>query len=378
MRIGIDARNDGTGVGRYTFSLIRELARIDSENEYVLFLRRRRLADYAPPAANFRTVEAEIPWFTLREQLLLPRLVARQRLDLVHYPNVTVPLLATTPFVVTVHDLNYLDAASIFSERSLHSKLLAAGYRLELEKVRHARRLIAVSEHTREALLSALRVDSRNVAVTYEAADFPGELEADRTVLERHELTRPFFLYVGAAYPYKNLSRLIDAFGLFLGRVDSEFDLVLAGDHEQFAPSLRERARSRGIENRVVFPGRVSEPELVALYEAALAYVFVSLGEGFGLPGLEAMTAGVPVIAAQAGSLPEIYRDAAVYCDATTVESIATTLAEVASDDALRTRLTALGRQRAGEFSWARTAEQTLAVYRSALYTGPRWRRPAT
>jgi glycosyltransferase involved in cell wall biosynthesis len=371
MRIGIDARNDGTGVGRYTFSLIRELARIDSENEYVLFLRRRRHTAYAPPADNFRTVEAEVPWFTLREQLLLPRLVARERLDLVHYPNVTVPLLATTPFVVTVHDLNYLDAASTFGERpvgsSLRSRLLVAGYRLELEKVRRARRLIAVSEHTREALLAALRVDRRKVAVTYEAAGFPGDVEADRTVLERYGLTRPFFLYVGAAYPYKNLPRLIDAFGLFLGRVDGELDLVLAGDHEQFARSLRERARSGGIEERVVFPGPVSEAELVALYEAALAYAFVSLGEGFGLPGLEAMTAGVPVIAARAGSLPEIYGDAAEYCDPTEVESIAAALSRIAEDEELRSRLAAQGRRRAAEFSWARTAEQTLAVYRDAV-----------
>ncbi len=119
MRIGIDARNDGTGVGRYTFSLVRELARIDRENEYVLFLRRDRFDAFVPPAPNFRAVEADIPWFTLREQLLLPRLVARERLDLVHYPNVTVPLLATTPFVVTIHDLNYLDAASIFGDRQV-------------------------------------------------------------------------------------------------------------------------------------------------------------------------------------------------------------------------------------------------------------------
>ena len=184
MRIGIDARNDGTGVGRYTFSLVRELAGIDRENEYVLFLRRERYEAYVPPAPNFRAVEADIPWFTLREQVLLPRLVARERLDLVHYPNVTVPLLTTTPYVVTIHDLNYLHGAGIFADSrwsSVRRILLTAGYRLELEKVRRARRLIAVSRHTRDSLLAELRVDPRKVTVTYEAAGVPETVAADRT-----------------------------------------------------------------------------------------------------------------------------------------------------------------------------------------------------
>lgn len=371
MRIGIDARNDRTGVGRYTFSLVRELAQIDRENEYVVFLRRERLATWTPPAPNFRTVEANIPWFTVREQLQLPRLVAGERLDLVHYPHVTVPLASGTPFVVTIHDLNYLEGAAIFGEgadRSLARRaMLRAGYRLELEKVRRARRLIAVSEHTRDNVLRTMRISPSRVAVTYEAADALGAVPPERGILERHSLDVPFFLYVGAAYPYKNLPRLIEAFRVFLDRVPGEFRLVLAGDHEQFAGSLEQRAAAVGLSDRVVFPGTVSDAELAALYEAALGYAFVSLSEGFGLPGLEAMAAGVPVVAARAGSLPEIYREAARYCDPLDVESIASALAAVASDAELRTQLSAAGRARAGEFSWRRTAEQTLAVYRNAL-----------
>jgi glycosyltransferase involved in cell wall biosynthesis len=362
VKIGIDARNDGTGVGRYTFSLIRELAAIDGENEYVVFLNRERFAAHEAPGLNFRAVEAAIPWFTVREQLGLPRLVARERLDLVHYPNVTVPLLSATPFVVTVHDLNYLDKRAI-SGASGDSRLKRAGYRVELAKARRARRLIAVSKHTRDRLVHELRVDPARVAVTHEAADPAGAIERDRGVLERHGLDAPFFLNVGAAYPYKNLGRLIDAFA----RLGGESRLVLAGDHEEFGTALAERAATAGVADRIVFPGRVSEAELAALYDAALAYALVSYAEGFGLPGLEAMTAGVPVIAADAGSLPEIYGEAARYCDPVDVKSIAAALAEVASDEQLRARLVARGRERAAEFSWRRTAEQTLAVYREAL-----------
>jgi glycosyltransferase involved in cell wall biosynthesis len=365
VRIGIDARHDRTGIGRYTFSLVRELAKIDRENEYVLFLSRERFATEPAPGPNFRTVEAGIPWFTLREQLLLPRLVARERLDLMHYPHVTVPLLSATPFIVTVHDLNYLDAEATARPAGggMRGAMLRAGYRVELMKVRRARRLIAVSEHTRDALVRLLPIEAARVAVTYEAADTPGAIEPDTTVLERQGLDAPFFLYVGSAYPYKNLVRLITAFA----RLDGGHRLVLAGDHEHFGPALRKRARDAGLAGRVVFPGRVSEAELAALYGGALAYVLVSLSEGFGLPGLEAMQYGVPVVAASAGSLPEIYGDAALYCDPHDIVSIADALAEVASDEQLRERLAELGNRRAGEFSWARTAEQTLAVYREAL-----------
>jgi glycosyltransferase involved in cell wall biosynthesis len=351
MRIGIDARNDGTGVGRYTFSLIRELAKLDGENEYTLFLNAKRYANYPAPGANFRTIEADIPWFGVREQLQLPRLVARAQLDLVHHPHLTVPLLETTPFVVTVHDLNYLDAAA-----TARRAVLRAGYRLELLKARRARRLIAVSEHTRGEVVRLLAVDPDRVAVTYEAADAPA-VEPDPGTLERYGIEAPFFLYVGSAYPYKNLARLIEAFARLEG-----YRLVLAGDFEDFGAALKEHASKR-----VVFTGPVSEPELAALYAGAFAYAFVSLSEGFGLPGLEAMAAGVPVVAAHAASLSEVYGDAAHYCDPHDVGSIASALSEVAADEGLRSRLVERGRQRVAEFSWTRTAEQTLAVYHEAL-----------
>lgn len=352
MRIGIDARNDGTGVGRYTFSLIRELAKLDRENEYTLFLNARRHASYEAPGPNFRTVEADIPWFGVREQLKLPRLIARERLDLVHFPHLTVPLLTRTPFVVTIHDLNYLDA-----DATARPAVKRAGYRLELLKAKRARRLIAVSEHTRGDVVRRLGVDPARVAVTYEAADAPA-VEPDPDTLERYGIDAPFFLYVGAAYPYKNLARLIEAFAL----VEGDYRLVLAGDQEEFGAALRAQASER-----VVFTGPVSEAELAALYAAARVYAFVSLSEGFGLPGLEAMAAGVPVVAAHAGSLPEVYRDGADYCDPRDVASIASALSDVAEDETLRRRLVERGRKRAGEFSWTSTAEHTLGVYREAL-----------
>src|SRR5215469_16957062 len=135
MRIGIDARNDQTGVGRYTYSLLRELGAIDRENEYVLFQGSERHKSYELPGPNFRSVEAEIPWFTAREQTFMPQLLARERLDLVHYPHLTVPIVSRIPFVVTIHDLNYLNRDAVRGttrRRALHLAILRTGYRLEL------------------------------------------------------------------------------------------------------------------------------------------------------------------------------------------------------------------------------------------------------
>jgi glycosyltransferase involved in cell wall biosynthesis len=366
VKIGIDARNDQTGVGRYTYSLIRELATIDRQNEYILFQGREGHENYAPPGPNFRSVEAEIPWFTVREQLSMPRLLARERLDLVHYPHLTVPLTSTTPFVVTIHDLNYLDPDATrraTGRGAFRHAVLQAGYRFGLAKARRARQIIAVSEHTRDEVARVLRVESSRIAVTHEGVDPAGSVEPDPAILRRLGLDGPFFLYVGAAYPYKNLPRLIDAFA----RVSGYYRLVLAGDQEDFGAALQQQVRTLGLGERVAFPGRVTDAELAALYDAALAYAFVSRREGFGLPALEAMAAGVPVVAARAGSLPEVCGEAARYCDPMDLDSIATALSEVATDTRLRTRLEALGRQRVAEFSWTRTAEQTLNVYRGAL-----------
>lgn len=368
MRIGIDARHDQAGPGRYTFSLIRELAAIDRENEYVLFLRPGTYRSFKLPGPNFRKVPADFHWFTVAEQLKLPRLIHEAKLDLVHYPHINAPLLATTPFVVTIHDLNYshLSMARPGLKSQLKYTLKAAGYAATLQKLKRARAVITVSEYSKGEIVKELGVDPRKITVTYEGADPAGFGKPDRGALKRFGVTKPYFLYVGSAYPYKNLIKLIEAFGLVSHR-GGDYQLVLAGDHERFGPALQARAAELDLEGKVLFPGRVSDAELAALYEGALAYTFVSVAEGFGLPGLEAMAAGVPVLAARATSLPEVYAGAALYVDPTDPDTIAIGLERIASDEELRTDLIQKGRERLKQFSWRKMAEQTLQVYREAL-----------
>jgi glycosyltransferase involved in cell wall biosynthesis len=366
MRIGIDARLDRTGIGRYTFSLIHELAAIDQENEYVLFLRKEKFDSFAPPGSNFQKVLAEIPHYSVSEQLRLPRLVHGAKLDLVHYPHFNVPVFARVPYVVTIHDLTHTTRRSLESTTRDPAKfaLKSAGYELVLRRaVRGARHVIAVSEATKQAITDYLHVDPARITVTYEGVDEAAVSQPDKGALKRFGVTKPYFLYVGAAYPHKNLTKLIEAFA----QVKGDYQLVLAGDNERFGEPLRARARELKVGERVIFPGRVSDAELAALYAGALSYVFVSLSEGFGLPGLEAMAAGVPVVSSNLTSLPEVYGDAALYVDPADSANIAAGLERIASDEALRTKLVQLGHERVKQFSWRRMAEQTLQVYREAV-----------
>jgi glycosyltransferase involved in cell wall biosynthesis len=300
MRIGIDARLDQTGVGRYTFSLIRELARLDKKNQYVLFLRKETYDTYMLPGPNFEKRLADVAHYTVAEQVKMPGIIRSAKLDLMHFPHFNVPVLSTAPWVVTIHDITHTTRRSLKSTTRDPARFAvkSAGYELALRRaVSGARKVITVSEATKQAVVDYLKTDPAKITVTYEGVDLHTFSEPDKDALQRFGIDNPYFLYVGTAYPHKNLRRLIEAFGIFQSRAGRPHQLVLAGDQEKFGEELRELAQQAGLEGKVVFPGRVSDGELAALYQGALAYTFVSLSEGFGLPGLEAMAQQVPVLA---------------------------------------------------------------------------------
>ena len=370
MRIGIDARMSDTGIGRYTFSLIRSLAQIDPENDYALFLRREHAARFEPPAPNFRVVIADAAQYSAAEQYRLPLLVRRERLDLMHYPHFNVPLLAPTPYVVTIHDLTHSThrTGTASSGGRIAFALKRRGYETTIRRAaKRASHVITVSESTRRTVQERLGIRTTRTSVIYEGVDRPTVSVPDGDALRRFGIDRPYFLYVGAAHPHKNLQLLLCAFAGLLRDKRPRLQLVLAGHHEPFDVELKAAAGELELGSAVVLPGRVTEAELSALYDGALAYVFVSLSEGFGLPGLEAMAHGVPVLAAAATSLPEIYGDAASYVDPTDVEGVQAGLQRLVEDDALRSELRNRGRRRVELYSWTQMAERTLGVYREAL-----------
>lgn len=370
MRLGIDARFYGTpgkGLGRYVSELIEHLEKIDADNDYFVFLRRENFDLYQPRNPRFQKVLAEFPWYGWREQLLYPFFLRRFRLDLMHFAHFNVPLLYRRPFVVTVHDLILLShptpRASTLAPLLYRLKYLS--YRLVIgSALRRSRRVITVSETSKKEIEKRFPFTrDRDIAVTHEACS-PALTGSDAAPTG---VVPPFVLYVGNAYPHKNLDRLIEAFGRFRRSGHDDWRLVLVGAPDYFYGRLRQEAEAKDWAANVVFYGAATDSQLASLYSQAAFYVFPSLCEGFGLPPLEAMCRDLPVAAAKASSLPEILGDAALWFDPNDAGAIATAMGRLADDADLRRDLIERGRQQAAKYDWRRCARLTLDVFKNAL-----------
>lgn len=370
MRIGIDARfygHVGKGLGRYTAELIRHLERHARIGDvFVIFLRRENFDDYVPASPAFTKVLADYPWYSFQEQVCFPALLRRYRLDLVHFTHFNVPLLYRGCFVVTIHDLILLHFPTVRnttrSRLTYGMKYLA--YRAVISSaIGGAVTVFAVSDFVRDDLFRSFPKARGKTVVTYEGCVFPitgpdaGVSESSR----EHGILKPYFLYVGNAYPHKNLEAFIPLAGAF-----PSARFVLVGKEDHFYRELKKRVDDAGVGN-IVFKGYVPDGELSVLYRDATAYVFPSLYEGFGLPPLEAMRCGTPVIAADRGSLPEILADGACYFDPDDPGSLKDRVRQILSDSGLRDRLSFAGRRRADQFSWDDMASSTLERYRRAV-----------
>lgn len=369
MRIGIDARfygSVGKGLGRYTSELISHLEKIDDGNDYVIFLRESNFNSYVPKNPRFTKVLAEFPWYTWREQVLYPKLLNAHGLDLMHFPHFNVPFFYRKPFVVTVHDLILLSHPTTRATRlgPVVFWIKFQFYRLVIRRaIAAAKTVITVSHTTKNEITERFPfAKQKNIVVTYEACA-PALQKALNAAPLPADIKKPFVLYVGNAYPHKNLERLVEAFAGFRQRDHKDWQLVLVGAEDYFYARLKKEAEQNGITENVVFAGHVTDEQLATLYDNATFYAFPSLCEGFGLPPLEAMNHGLPVTSSNASCMPEILGDAAHYFDPSKPADIYTALTRMADDAELRTELAAKGRQQVAKYDWTRCAQETLQAY---------------
>ncbi|HSX02861.1 MAG TPA: glycosyltransferase family 1 protein [Candidatus Saccharimonadia bacterium] len=363
MKIAIDARIIYTSTGRYVERLLHHLQELDRANEYVVLLRQADYDRWQPAAPNFTKVVADAPPYSLREQLQLAVLLYRLRVDLVHFTMPQQPILYLKPHLTTIHDLILIDFVNKRRQgwlKDLYKHWVKpAVFRVAMRLIVHnSQRIIVPTNFVKQQVVQRFGVPEEHVIRTYEAGELTTTAEAPYRPLEG----KKFILCVGNAYPYKNLQAVIDALQL-LNRPD--YSLILVGKTDFFYEQLQAEAKRRQAE-RVIFAGFVSDEELTWLYHHAAAYVFASLSEGFGLPGLEAMLHGAPVVASDATCLPEVYGEAAHYFNPRDVRDIAAKIAEVLDDDQLRQRLIAAGHQQVQRYSWRHMAEETLAIYGAA------------
>lgn len=367
MRIGIDARFHGSvgkGLGRYTEKLIEHLETIAPPgDEFFIFLRKENFDEYVPKSGSFRKVLADYPWYGWGEQILFPFLLRRYRLDLVHFPHFNVPLPYGRPFVVTIHDLILLRYPTVrnTTRTPLFYRLKFFAYRLTIASaVRRARAIITVSHFTEKDILSEYPSAEGKVLVTYEGCEIgDGSSGGQEGVAEAasRDILSPYFLYVGNAYPHKNLEIFVA-----LARRFPDIRFVLVGKEDFFYRRFARAVAGSRVRN-IVFAGYRTDPELASLYRGATGYVFPSLYEGFGLPPLEAMRFGTPVIASSRGSLPEVLGDAALYADPEDPDEFADRIGKILSDSELRETLGRKGRLQAAKFRWDDMAKASLAVY---------------
>jgi len=385
MRIGIDARFYGTlgkGLGRYTEKLIEHLEEVDQENEYIIFLRRENFSEYQPKNARFTKVIAQYAWYGFAEQTVFVFLLYRKKLDLVHFPHFNVPLLYVKKFIVTIHDLILVHYPTVRNTTrfSLVYWCKFFVYRTVIASaIYRSERVITVSHFTKKDIILQYPKSRGKISVTYEATDTycqflaPSEEErlfvrlglcpqpiVDSNVSYR-DIIQPYFLYVGNAYPHKNLSILFAVAKAF-----PTYQLVLVGREDFFYTRLKKEAHQAGIPN-LLFAGFLSDRELSVMYRFARIYIFPSLYEGFGLPPLEAMARGTPVVSSQRGSLPEILGDAPRYFDPTSETSLLSAIREVERDSVLRSEMQNRGYQQVVRYDFRRMATETALLYRDAF-----------
>ena len=383
MRIGIDARflthPQPGGFKTYTENLVKGLADLDSENEYFLYLDRNPgPLDLIPTQANFQTrvVAGSIPMlgFPWREQIQLPRQAAKDKIELFHFPCLTAPLNLDCPKVITVHDMIWA-----FPERfsqngrfSIKRKLMEwYNYLVPTYAIKRASAIITVSHVAQKSIVEYLDFPLDKIHVTWEAARSSFTQITDQQCLEavrnKYRLHSKFILAIGSADPRKNISTLVRAYSMLPNKFREEYQLAIVWAHSHLADDMSKQVNGLGVEGKVRFLENVTNEDLTLLYNSASLFVFPSLYEGFGLPLLEAMACGAPVIAANTSSIPEVAGDAVLLFEATEPKGIAETITNVLDNDTVRLNLVQKGFQRNSIFSWEKCAGETLSVYRKVL-----------
>lgn len=359
-KILIDTRESGTSTGRYVDKLIENLAKIKTDFEFIILAKTPRIEYLKKIAPKFTIVKCDIKEFTFAEQIELKKQIETLKPDLVHFPMVQQPVWYKGKVVTTMQDLTTVRFRNP-SKNSVVFWLKQQVYKWVNKRVaRKSTAIITPSYYVKDDIINFTKIDGNKITVTHESAD----KIIDKPEPVKELTGKKFLMYIGRPTPHKNLERLIEAF-VILQEKNSDIYLALAGKTDTNYERIRAMVERGNIKN-IIFTGFISDAELRWMYENCQVYVFPSLSEGFGLPGLEAMAHGAPVASSNATCLTEIYGDSAHYFNPYDVDDMAQKIADLLNDNKLRGRYIKLGFQQVQKYSWRRMAEQTLKVYKKA------------
>lgn len=360
-RIVIDCRESGTSTGRYIDKLIEYLHKLKPDYEVVLLAKHHRIDFYKKIAPNFKLKETPFKEFTFGEQFSFRKQIAACKADLVFFPAAHQPVWYKGTVVTTIQDLTTIRFRNQ-SKNWLVFTLKREVYKwLNKRVAKKSVHLLTPTDFVRQDIANYAKVDLDKITVTYESAD---KITDPAIPIEALRGKR-YLLYVGRPAANKNLNRLVDAFAI-LKKNNPDLILVMAGKSNSEYQKLREYARQK-VGRGILFTGFVSEGQLRWLYENGAVYVFPSLSEGFGLPGLEAMQYGLPVASSNATCLPEVYKNAAHYFNPFSAKHMAAKIQQILEDPKLAAKLRTNGRILLGTYSWQRMAKQTLHAFNDAL-----------
>ena len=359
------------GVGTYIRNVVRTLGRLDLENKYLLLGPPPKVQEIGALPPNFHSVPLNSPERSVQGYREFRIALKRLECDLVHVPNLFfVPRAMPCPYVMTVHDM--IEHMSRPRDQSGFWRSLR--FQLTRRVLEGAERIFAVSNFTKAEIEKLFGISSGRIEVVYNAIDdrfLRGHATAaDRELIaKRYQVTYPFLLYAGSISPHKNVARTIEAFSALKAELQKEkafpdLKLIIIGDDLSGNPDLRRTVVRSGVQNDVRFLGFVPIEVLRIFYDEAKVFVFPSLYEGFGLPPLEAMAHGTPVVTSNVSSLPEVVGRAAVLVNPENVFDIMHALHRVLTDQALRDRMKARGCEQTAKFSWETSVRRILQVYR--------------
>jgi len=381
MKIVIDARMYGlehAGIGRYLVNLIGKIEKISKENECIILLRKKYFHDLKFNNKRFKKILADYPHYSLKEQFFLPLQLIKLRPDLVHFPHFNVPLLWWGKYVVTIHDLIKHESKGMATTTRAPLiywlKHILYLFTVWLA-IKRAIKIITPSRFWQEELVKRYGLPKNKIVVTYEGIDEKILQSTSKIkpadILAKYRIKTPFIVYTGSLYPHKNVERLVMALKRLNDLNHLNISLVVVCARNVFYERFKKKIEQMKAEKFVNLAGFVPDEDLAAVYRGAEAFVFPSFWEGFGLPGLEAMALGLPVISARASCLPEVYGEATLYFNPLSVEEIAEKIEMVIRDKKIRETLIKKGFEQVKKYSWEKMARETLKVYENSLSLRP-------
>ncbi|OGG04346.1 hypothetical protein A2W14_07090 [Candidatus Gottesmanbacteria bacterium RBG_16_37_8] len=366
--IGFDARLIGeTGVGRYIKNLLDNLSKIDKVNHYYVFLKSEDFNRLTFPNHNFHKIALDIRWHSIKEQLYLPFILSKYRFDIVHFPYFNVPLLYPGKYIVTVHDLiidhNKTGRASTMPGIFYRGKRLF--YKLIMNNaLKKAAKILAISESTKKEIIDHYHISSAKIIVTSNA------LDSDFLTLSRKHQPKKYYdfnylLFVGNAYPHKNLEALVEVFSD--SRINQKIKLVLAGDDWFFYPRLKELVKQKKLTKFIYFFGRASNSQLIDLYAFARTLIVPSLMEGFGLPNLEAVQLGLLPLVSDIPAFREVWHDHLIYFNPQDLNDIKKAItSHLRLSPSHLKKLHQSAKEVIRQYSWKQTAATALFQYKNS------------